>query len=581
MVEIAADVTHPQGYIRYSRTVAVTRLALVGGLVGLLSAYTTPRIAALGAVEFALYFGLLVASELARRSTDGAGASRRLRWQADAIMVLLVLNACLMAAALAGHDGGRLRGEAALLAIAALLFAALRAQTSRLTYLIAVTPPALTLVWLGFDAGRSLAPTLEALAMPLFVGALLVATWRQRSSDSALARAAQDLRRKDLALDQAVDEARAATGARTRLLAATSHELRTPLNAVLGFAQALRRQPLAPREADLARGIVDGGEQLSRLLDGILAAAEGGERLEIAPLDLRRQVEGLIRVWREPARAMGVDLMFMDDDPDVAFEIVADGGKLERALVTLVANAIRATPAGGRVWVRLAGLRRGRTLGVLVEVRDGGAPMSLLDRSRAFEAFGETARGRQMCDSGLSLAACATSLSLMRGEVGVDAPGDGTGAVFWFAFNAPVHAPAQAAAPTGQCDVARRLRVLAAEDNPANRRVLAALLSHMPVDLVFAEDGAEAVEAWKAEPFDLVLMDANMPVMTGAEAVRTIRASAPPSVHPPIWMLTANVSEDDVLSYHAAGADGILRKPIDSSALFALLAEVSGVSGDG
>ncbi|MEW5688126.1 MAG: response regulator [Pseudomonadota bacterium] len=569
--------THPQGYIRYSRTVAVTRLALVGGLVGLLSAYTTPRIAALGAVEFALYFGLLVASELARRSADGPGASRRLRWQADALMMLLVANACLLAAAIARHDDGRLRGEAALLAIAVLLFAALRAQTSRLIYAIAVTPPALTLIWLGFDAGRSFAPTLEALAMPLFVGAVLVAAWRQQTSDTALARAAQDLRRKNLALDQAVDEARAATGARTRLLAATSHELRTPLNAVLGFAQALRHQPLAPREADLARGIVDGGEQLSRLLDGILAAAEGGDRLEIAPLDLRRQVEALVRVWREPAQGMGVDLVFMDDDPGVSFEIVADGGKLERALVTLVANAVRATPAGGRVWVRLAGLRRGRTLGVLVEVRDGGRPMSLLDRSRAFDAFADTARGRQMGDSGLSLAACAASLALMRGEVGVDAPADGTGAVFWFAFNAPVHM----AAAAGDSDVARRLKVLAAEDNPANRRVLSALLSHMPVDLVFAEDGAQAVDAWKAEPFDLVLMDANMPVMGGADAVRTIRATAPVSAQAPIWMLTANVSEADVRSYHAAGADGILRKPIDSAALFALLAEVSGVSGDG
>lgn len=575
-MDIAADVTHPQGYIRYSRTVAVTRLVLVGGLVALLAAYTTPRIAALGAVEFTLYFGLLVASELARRSDDGPAALRRLRRQSDAIMVLLVANACLLAAAIALFDDGRLKGEAALLAIAVLLFAALRAHTSRLIYLIAVAPPAATLIWLGFDMGRSASLTLDALAMPLFVGALLIGTWRQQSSDCALARAAQDLRRKSLALDQAVGEAKAAAGARSRLLAATSHELRTPLNAVLGFAQALRREPLPPREADLARGIVDGGEQLSRLLDGILAAAEGGDRLEIAPLDLRRQVEGLVRVWREPAQAIGVTLEFVDADPAIPFEIVADGGKLERALVTLVAGALKATPAGGRVQVRLAGLRRGRTLGVLVEVRDQGPAMSLIDRSRAFDAFADTERGRRLGDTGLGLAACAASLALMRGEVGVDAPSDGVGAVFWFAFNAPVHAPTRS--PEGE--LARRLRVLAAEDNAANRRVLAALLSHLPVDLVFAEDGAQAVATWKTEPFDLILMDANMPVMSGADAVRSIRAESPLTGQIPIWMLTANVSEDDVVAYHAAGADGILRKPIDSTALFALLGEVSGLSAD-
>lgn len=574
MVEIAADVTHPQGYIRYSRTVAVTRLALVGGLMGLLAAYTTPRIAALGAVEFALYLALLAASELARRGRDRPAALRRLRLQSDVLMVLLVTNACAMAAAIAQFESGRLLPEAALLAICVLLFAALRAHRNRLVYAIGVSPPALTLVWLAVDREAASPLGLDALAMLLFVGAVLVVTWRQQASDQALGRVAQDLRRKDLALTQAVDEARAASLAKSRLLAVTSHEIRTPLNAVLGFAQALRRHPLAPPQDDLARGIVDGGEQLSRLLDGILAVADGEAelaRLDVAPLDFRRRAQGVVRVWSELAAAMGVELTFVDDEPGLAFEIVADGGRLERSLVTLVSGALKATPSGGWVRVRLAGLSRGSRIGVLIEVADSGPSMSFLDRARAFESYGETERGRGAGDSGAALARCAEDLALMGGEVGVEASPGGVGAVFWFAFNAPTYQAAPASEPV----VARRLRVLAAEDNAANRRVLAALLGHLPIDLVFAEDGAQAVAAWTAEPFDLILMDANMPVMSGVEAIRVIRAGAAGT---PIWMLTANVSDEDTAAYRAAGADGILRKPIDSAALFALVSEVSTMS---
>ncbi|MBW8859593.1 MAG: response regulator, partial [Caulobacter sp.] len=152
------------------------------------------------------------------------------------------------------------------------------------------------------------------------------------------------------------------------------------------------------------------------------------------------------------------------------------------------------------------------------------------------------------------------------------------GAVFWFAFEAAVlAAPGEGSPPEAR--VSAPIRVLAAEDNPANRRVLAALLAASPIDLVFAEDGAQAIDAWRAEAFDLVLMDVNMPVLDGVAAVARIRqleAAAPQSrPRTPIWMLTANVFDDDVARYRADGADGVLRKPIDTAALFALLAQVA------
>ena len=119
------------------------------------------------------------------------------------------------------------------------------------------------------------------------------------------------------------------------------------------------------------------------------------------------------------------------------------------------------------------------------------------------------------------------------------------------------------------------LRILAAEDNAANQRVLAVLLQPLGLTPTFVGNGLEALEAVQAEPFDLILMDANMPVMDGATAVRRIRALPDPVARTPIHMVTANVFEEDREAYLAAGADGVLAKPIVVAELYAVLAEYS------
>ena len=117
--------------------------------------------------------------------------------------------------------------------------------------------------------------------------------------------------------------------------------------------------------------------------------------------------------------------------------------------------------------------------------------------------------------------------------------------------------------------------MLAAEDNAANRHVLRVLLEPLAVSLTLVENGAEAVVAMAAERFDIVLMDANMPVMDGLTALRAIRAAGGPGAATPVWMLTANVFEEDVARYRAAGSDGVVRKPIDLAELFAALADAA------
>ncbi|MGH6970567.1 MAG: ATP-binding response regulator, partial [Caulobacteraceae bacterium] len=190
--------------------------------------------------------------------------------------------------------------------------------------------------------------------------------------------------------------------------------------------------------------------------------------------------------------------------------------------------------------------------------------------------FEQTALGRKAGGAGLGLSICAGNMKALGGAIGCDRAADGASR-FWFAV--PVErceAPGPAHEPRTNTEVVERaLRVLAAEDNVANQRVLKLLLEPLGLDLTVVEDGALALEAARLGAFDLVLMDANMPNMDGVAAVRAIRALPGPAAAVPIHMLTANVFDEDVALYRASGADGVLKKPIDVGALFRLLQNVA------
>jgi signal transduction histidine kinase/ActR/RegA family two-component response regulator len=579
MLKRPTDVTQLDGLVRYSRGVALSRLALVAVFVLLLMIVASWRIVALGMLEFGLYFALFLATELARRQSDPVKAHKQLALQSDILMSLLVANASWIAVQirLYGPDP-QMQVEAALLAFCVLLFAALRVHLTKASYVIGVVPPSLTLVWIAVDWSDPFRLHHYALSMTLFVAAVLVVTARQQATDRALTRTLRELTRNNVALTQAVNETRAANRVKTDLLAVASHEVRTPLNAILGFARALRGEPLSPRQAELAEGVIDGGEQLTRLLGGILDLAREDPlraRLELTAVDLRAMARSVMRVWTSHARAIGVTLTLEDADPTASFLVMADFVRVEQTLVNLVSNALAVVPPEGTVTVRLAGIVEGATLRVLVEVADTGPSISPEDRERMFEAYDQTERGRLQGGTGLGLTLCARNLALMGGEIAADPRPDGRrGAVFWFAFAAAIHR-ASVQAPNAGEPRSGPLRVLAAEDNAANRRVLALALESAPVSLTFAEDGAMALDLWRSAAFDLVLMDVNMPVLGGRDAVREIRKAESAGRRVPIWMLTANVFPEDIARYREDGADGALRKPLDVAALYAVLADVA------
>jgi signal transduction histidine kinase/ActR/RegA family two-component response regulator len=583
----AADAVKLDGYIRHYRGMALIRFAMVIGIVLILSTVAGPGyVAAFGLLHASLYGVLVWAVSVAQRDPDSSRALRRLTVRTALIVGLISVHACWMALDMRMSAANpTIRLEAGLLLIGVLMFTALQVHMSRIGYGLAIAPPVAAMLWVG-SVGRAQSPGHGFMAaVAIFVLAVIAATLRQQFTDRTLSKVRLDLELKNMALTEMVAEAQAARAAaeaanraKSDFLAVTSHEIRTPLNAVLGLAEALRRETLSGRQRELTEGIHEAGALLTRLLNAVLDISRieaGMMTLAAAPFDVRRMAESLVKVWTPRASERGVLLVLdLKDLPDPCV-VRADGGKIEQALVNLVSNAVKFSPSGGEIAIILTGrpIGGGESEGRLalnIQVADQGPGVSAQDRERIFEAYEQTELGRGCGGAGLGLAICAGNLSLMGGAISVgEAPGGG--ALFGFRFEAPV-AQAEMRVEAGSDDLdlgdGRPLRVLAAEDNAANRHVLRALLGPLPIELVLAEDGAQALQAMAAGAFDLVLMDVNMPVMDGLTALKAIRSSGNSAAATPVWMLTANVFDEDVARYRAAGADGVLKKPIDLNELF-------------
>lgn len=415
---------------------------------------------------------------------------------------------------------------------------------------------------LEFFQSRPAPPDAELLATLDQIGAVLGRVVERHRAARRLIRHAEDLAAQRDAAEQA-------NRAKSAFLAVTSHEVRTPLNAVLGLAEALKREPLTPRQHELNDGVLASGQMLLRLLNAVLdmsrIEADQAE-VRLSDFDLAAKLESIVSIWTPHAQELGVTLT-LDLSEGTIERVRSDEGRFEQTLVNLISNALKFTPGGGEVIVRI----RAEDQVMRVEVIDGGPGVGDEDRDRIFQPFEQTDSGRLAGGAGLGLAICSGNIRLLGGRIGADRDALGRSR-FWFTcpFETGI-GQVSGAGTEADLWIVPGLRILAAEDHPANRRVLEVLLAPAEVELTFAVDGAEAVAALESNRFDLVLMDANMPVMDGVEAVRRIRAGGL-AAGAPIHMLTANAFAEDIQRYLSAGADGVLTKPIQIERLFTVLA---------
>jgi signal transduction histidine kinase/CheY-like chemotaxis protein len=369
-----------------------------------------------------------------------------------------------------------------------------------------------------------------------------------------------------------------ANRAKSEFLANMSHEIRTPLNGVVAMADALSRRTLAAAEQDMVSIIRSSGTTLERLLSDILDSAkiEAGQiSVETAPFHLGDAVREIVALWRPRAQEKGIRLE-VGFDPALEMIALGDVVRVRQILANLVSNALKFTTEG-QVSLVVAPTPDGL---VRFTVSDTGEGFDAEQRARIFGRFHQADGSitRRFGGTGLGLAISRDLAKLMGGHLDCHAvPGDG--ATFWFEIPLPpasAEAVIDRAAPSADLEEPGGLRILLADDHPANRKVIEVLLASADVTLVAVENGQEAVEAFRAGGIDLVLMDMQMPVMDGLAAtaeIRRIEIEAGQG-RTPILMLTANAMAEHVEAGRRAGADGHLAKPITTATLFDAIGRV-------
>lgn len=394
----------------------------------------------------------------------------------------------------------------------------------------------------------------------------------ERTADLQLAN--EELRRANAV-------AEAANRAKDQFLTNMSHELRTPLNGVMGMAQALGDTGLTPAQREMVDVIESSASVLHTVLTDLLDLVDiGAGETELSPqvVDLFEIVMSAVSPVAAQAAEKGLDFK-VSLDPAAEGRVEVDPVRLRQVLQKLLSNAVKFTDSGE---IAVAVSRSAKTPdNVVITVKDTGVGFDPAHTERLFQPF-EQADGsmtRRFDGAGLGLPICAQLVKLMGGIISAESV-LGKGSAFTIVLPLTAldasQAPAEAAPPL-EPQEERPMTILCAEDHPVNRQVIEHVLAAAGLAWVSVENGAEAVEAYKAQVFDAVLMDMQMPQMDGLEATREIRRlelemGRSPT---PIIMLTAHGLPEHRRASQAAGADRHITKPIVAANLLHVLAELA------
>ncbi len=417
-------------------------------------------------------------------------------------------------------------------------------------------------------------------------GGIVTDITERKLSERALAHAAQDLEQKNRELAVARDKALEAVKIKAEFLATMSHEIRTPMNGVIGMTGLLLDTPLNPQQREYAETVRLSGEHLLDIINEILdfSKIEAGKfDLENVNFDLHTTVEDALSLLGARAYDKGLELTCLVQ-AGVSTLLRGDPGRLRQILVNLISNAIKFTGRGEVVVTvsspegqeRISSVSTNTPYRLFrVEVSDTGIGISPEQQAKLFQSFSQAdgSTTRKYGGTGLGLAICKKLVELIGGHIGVDSQ-VGVGSVFWFTvpFHLQPEGTQQATLPSAAI---KGRRILIVDDHATNRRVLEHYLDGRGVTYESAESGIHALQCLRGAgarqtPFDLAIVDMQMPGMDGLELARQIKSDHAISATR-LVLLTSVGKRGDAQAAQDAGIDAYLTKPIRQSLVFKCL----------